>query len=709
MVSISCGRIRARPSLISFPCALQTLVCEIRRGIRSSDLGRDCSSACTPISAERCSRASTRLSASSGSEIRASSNFLHSCTAGDLGCSRDLAHTQVPTASESSTQRRKAARGRFSASSSSSVPPFFGPSPVSPAFRTSRPFATMSSAFTDTTASSIAKTRELLKTLQLGAVVNGVWLRSQDTDCSTLPPSLASLLPSNSSCEEEETEGAASASFAVTDPATGQEIYRLPALGRIYTRAAIAAAEKTQREEWGCERKAPVLRRHHVLLEWERLVKQEKESIAHIMTLESGKPLAESRNEVMYAASFIGWFAEQIRRENGIIIPSPAGDKTMIAYRQPVGVCALITPWNFPAAMLTRKAAAALAAGCCCVCKVPHDAPLSALYIAKLAEKAGVPKGALNVLTTDSDGSRRFGAEVCQSEVVRKISFTGSTAVGKLLMRQAADTVKRVSMELGGNAPFIVFEDANIDEAVQAIVACKFRGAGQTCVCANRVYVHRDVWDQVVPAVVKLVREQIVGHGLTHGVSIGPVINQKAVESIDSLVEDAVERGAKILLKGGPNAKLKRLPEELSRGSFYWPVVLDCREFDGQEEQGLKEAKDAGKEGAKEATVARILQAEIFGPVLALYSFSSEEEVIRRANATRAGLAAYMCSENINRVRRVSAALEGGMVGVNTGVISAAEAPFGGVKESGVGREGSIYGLDEYSQIKYVCVGGGHQ
>nr|CEL67163.1 TPA: NADP-dependent succinate-semialdehyde dehydrogenase [Neospora caninum Liverpool] len=423
------------------------------------------------------------------------------------------------------------------------------------------------------------------------------------------------------------------------------------------------------------------------------------------MTLESGKPLAESRNEVMYAASFIGWFAEQIRRENGVIIPSPAGDKTMAAYRQPVGVCALITPWNFPAAMLTRKAAAALAAGCCCVCKVPHDAPLSALYVAKLAEKAGVPKGALNVLTTDSAGSRRFGDEVCRSEVVRKISFTGSTAVGKLLMRQATDTVKRVSMELGGNAPFIVFEDANIDQAVQAIVACKFRGAGQTCVCANRVYIHRDVWDQVVPAVVKLVREQIVGHGLTHGVSIGPVINHRAVNSIETLVENAVEKGAKILLKGGPNAKLKCLPEELSGGSFFLPVVLDCRAFDGHEEQGLKEEKVHGEEKKE---VAHIVQAEIFGPVLPLYSFSSEEEVIQRANATRAGLVAYMFSENINRVRRVSAALEAGMVGVNTGLISSAEAPFGGIKESGVGREGSIYGLDEYTQIKYVCVGGAH-
>nr|CEL71235.1 TPA: succinate-semialdehyde dehydrogenase, putative [Neospora caninum Liverpool] len=468
----------------------------------------------------------------------------------------------------------------------------------------------MSSAFTDTAASSIAKTKELLKTLQLGALINGEWLRYPDTNSSALPPSLTPLLPSGVSSDKE-SEGDASASFAVTDPATGEEIYRLPALGPVYTRAAIAAAEKTHREEWGCERTAPVLRRHHVLLEWEKLVKQEKENLAHIMTLESGKPLAESRNEVMYAASFIGWFAEQIRRENGVIIPSPAGDKTMAAYRQPVGVCALITPWNFPAAMLTRKAAAALAAGCCCVCKVPHDAPLSALYVAKLAEKAGVPKGALNVLTTDSAGSRRFGDEVCRSEVVRKISFTGSTAVGKLLMRQATDTVKRVSMELGGNAPFIVFEDANIDQAVQAIVACKFRGAGQTCVCANRVYIHRDVWDQVVPAVVKLVREQIVGHGLTHGVSIGPVINHRAVNSIETLVENAVEKGAKILLKGGPNAKLKCLPEELSGGSFFLPVVLDCRAFDGHEEQGLKRRKYTAK---RKREMAHIVQAEIFGP-----------------------------------------------------------------------------------------------
>ncbi|PFH33490.1 NADP-dependent succinate-semialdehyde dehydrogenase [Besnoitia besnoiti] len=568
----------------------------------------------------------------------------------------------------------------------------------------------MNPPFTDTTANSIAKTKELLNSLRLGALINGEWLCHPDAHSYTLPSSLASLLPSAGSStgpDSDDQSADASESFAVTDPATGEEIYRLPTLGSAYIRAAIAAAQKTQKE-WGCEKTAPVLRRHHVLLEWERLVKEERENIAHVMTLESGKPLPEARNEVMYAASFIRWFAEEIRRENGILIPSPAGDKTMAAFRQPVGVCALITPWNFPAAMLTRKAAAALAAGCCCVCKVPHDAPLSALYLAKLAEKAGLPKGALNVLTTSSAGSRRFGDEVCRSEVVRKISFTGSTAVGKQLMRQATDNVKKVSMELGGNAPFIVFEDAHVDEAVQAIVACKFRGAGQTCVCANRVYVHRDVWDQVVPAVVKLVKEQIVGHGLTHGVSIGPVINEKAVESIQSLVDDAVQRGATVLLDGGANAKLNRLPEQLSRGTFFHPVVLDCRAFDGQEEQGMLE-EDAEKSYAGEAKVARILQAEIFGPVLPLYSFSDEDEVIQRANATRAGLVAYICTRDMYRVRRVSAALEAGMVGVNTGLISAAEAPFGGVKESGVGREGSVYGLDEYTQIKYVCIGGGHQ
>ncbi|PHJ26042.1 succinate-semialdehyde dehydrogenase [Cystoisospora suis] len=571
------------------------------------------------------------------------------------------------------------------------------------------------SAFTESTSTAVADTKHLLNSLQLGAYINGVWLLADDTDPSTLPSSLSSLLDCDRDDvmgeKREDKENNEDASFSVTDPATGDEICRLPSLRSPYIRAAIAAAHQAQKT-WGCSKQTPVLLRHHVLREWDRLVREEKETLARIMTLESGKPLSESRNEVMYATSFISWFAEQIRRDNGIYIPSPSGDKTMTAFRQPVGVCALITPWNFPAAMLTRKAAAAIAAGCCCVCKVPHDAPLTALYLAKLAEKAGVPKGVLNIVTTDHPGAVMFGDMVCKSAYVRKISFTGSTAVGKHLMRLATDTVKRVSMELGGNAPFIVFEDAHIDEAVQAIVACKFRGAGQTCVCANRVYVHRAIWDKVVPEVVKLVREQIVGHGLTHGVSIGPVIHQRAAKNIQALVDDAVKRGAKPLLEGGMTPAKDKLPQELKGGSFFFPTVLDCRAFDGQEEQALREAKEEEHDKGgdrKERKTAMILQSEIFGPVLPLYSFDDEQDVLKRANATTAGLVAYICSRDMYRVRRVTAQLEAGMVGVNTGLVSAAEAPFGGVKESGVGREGSIYGLSEYTELKYVCIGGGEQ
>lgn len=652
----------------------------------------------------------------------------------------------------------------------------------------------------------VDEARRYIRSQQLGAYIDGHWI-AHDADPSRFPERLLQLLqhPQRAHPHEyisdrpytrqqqagqqqrgvqqhvtEETVPVSAlslTSFEVKDPATGETVCLMPALDTPYIRAAIAAAGRAQHTVWGTQQ-APPARRHHVLQEWERLVKAEKEPLARVLVLETGKPLPEARGEVMYASSFIGWFAEQLRRDNGIVIPSPTGTHAlMAAYRQPVGVCALITPWNMPAAMLTRKAAAALAAGCCCVCKLPAEAPLTALCLGRLAERAGIPPGVLNLVTTDHKGARPFAEEVSRQSIVRKISFTGSTKVGKVLMQQAALTMKRVSLELGGNAPFIIFEDADVDEAVQALVACKFRNAGQTCVCANRVYVHRDIWDKFVPSLVKLVRELVVGHGFVHGVSIGPLINKGAREKVERLVAQVVALGGKLLCpidaatptpvrtdsQGSHASAFKAaeqllhsvrnsLPGQLSgneESSFFPPVVLDCRAFDGVELDALRSAvrKDvlaasAAGASAVERSVKRessglsrqypsrsehlqqgeeeqprqekqeelypeMLQTEIFGPVLPLYSFSDEHEVIRRANATKVGLAAYVCTRDLYRVPRVTAAIEAGLVGVNTGIISTAEAPFGGIKESGMGREGSVYGLDEYTELKYICVGGG--
>eukprot|EP00070_Physeter_catodon_P036372 XP_028343266.1 uncharacterized protein LOC112062974 [Physeter catodon] len=648
--------------------------------------------------------------------------------------------------------------------------------------------------------------RSYIRSQQLGAYVDGHWI-AHDADPSRFPQRLLQLLqhphrahpheqisdrhrtrqqqtghpqqdtPQHSTEETVPVSALSLTSFEVKDPATGDTVYSLPALDNSYVRAAVAAAARAQHTVWGAQ-EAPPARRHHVLQEWERLVKAEKESLARVLVLETGKPLPEARGEVLYASSFIGWFAEQLRRDNGVLIPSPSGAQVlMAAYRQPVGVCALITPWNMPAAMLTRKAAAALAAGCCCVCKLPAEAPLTALCLGRLAERAGVPAGVLNLVTTDHKGARAFAEEVSRQSIVRKISFTGSTRVGKMLMQQAAMTVKRISLELGGNAPFIIFEDADIDEAVQALVACKFRNAGQTCVCANRVYVHRDIWDKFVPPLVKLVRELVVGHGFVHGVSIGPLINKGAREKVERLVAQAVALGGRLLCpvdaaasgtvrkdsQGGTAAQFKTaeqllhavrssLPQHLrdnNDSSFFPPVVMDCRAFDGLELEALRSVlrkdmratsqagapaveRQVKREGSgilrqlssrsehqsqgedthsrqekQEELYPEMLQTEIFGPVLPLYSFSDEADVIRRANATKVGLAAYVCTRDLYRISRVTAAIETGLVGVNTGIISAAEAPFGGIKDSGMGREGSVYGLDEYTELKYVCVGGG--
>ncbi|OXB71417.1 UNVERIFIED_CONTAM: hypothetical protein H355_015248 [Colinus virginianus] len=666
-------------------------------------------------------------------------------------------------------------------------------------------YATMAASTQDNSYQQLAdEARSYVHSQKLGAFIDGHWI-AHDADPSHFPQRLLQLLqhpqrahpqehfsdqhtpqqtgPPHQDAAQHSTydtvpvSALSLTSFEVKDPATGDMVCLLPALHTPYIRAAVAAAARAQHTVWAPQQ-APPAQRHHVLKEWERLVKAEKESLARVLVLETGKPLPEARAEILYASSFIGWFAEQLRRDNGVLIPSPGGTQAlMAAYRQPVGVCALITPWNMPAAMLTRKASAALAAGCCCVCKLPADAPLTALCFGRLAERAGVPAGVLNLVTSDHKGARMFAEEVSRHAVVRKISFTGSTRVGKLLMQQAAMTMKRVSLELGGNAPFIIFEDADIDEAVQALVACKFRNAGQTCVCANRVYVHRDIWDKFVPPLVKLVRELVVGHGFVHGVSVGPLINKGAREKVERLVAQSVALGGRLLCpvdaaafgtvrkdSQGDNSSALKAAEQLLRAirsslpehlrgseecSFFPPVVMDCRAFDGLELEALRGVvrKDmrvalaAGAQGGERLTkrdtagilpqfssrstlqqqgedvhsrqereeelYPEILQMEIFGPVLPLYSFSDEAEVVRRANSTKVGLAAYFCTRDLYRVPRVSAALEAGLVGVNTGIISTVEAPFGGIKESGMGREGSIYGLDEYTELKYVCVGGG--
>lgn len=453
--------------------------------------------------------------------------------------------------------------------------------------------------------------------------------------------------------------------FDIINPATQKPVGKLPDLsvadGKKYIKAAHTA--------WLSWRETPVGERSRILKRLFDLINQHRDELAEIMTLESGKPINESQTEVDYANSFIEWFAEEGKRAYGETIPSTAGNNRMQTIKQGVGVVAAITPWNFPLAMITRKVGPALAAGCTVVLKPASQTPFSAIAFAKLADEAGVPKGVLNVIT--SKNSRGLGELLASSELVRKISFTGSTEVGKTLMAQAASTIKRISLELGGNAPFLVFDDADIDKAVTGAIAGKFRNTGQTCVSINRFYVQDAVYDAFAEKLTAAVKKLKVGDGLNKSSQVGPLINAEGLEKVSEHVADALAKGAEIKTGG-----------KAMKGFFYEPTVLTHMAPD-----------------------SLIANEETFGPVCALFRFKTEKEGIQLANDTPFGLAAYFYSENINRCFRVAEQLEAGMVGVNAGLISNAAAPFGGVKESGLGREGSKYGLDEYIEVKYLCFG----
>ncbi len=455
--------------------------------------------------------------------------------------------------------------------------------------------------------------------------------------------------------------------FPVHNPATGAELGVVPKLGAAETQRAIAAAAAA----WPAWRARTADDRAALLRRWHAAVLAAAEDLAQLMTAEQGKPLAEARGEVQYAAAYIDWYAEEARRINGQTLASPLADRRLLVLREPIGVCAAITPWNFPLAMITRKVAPALAAGNPIIVKPAEATPLSALALAVLAERAGLPPGVLQVITGDP---RTIGGALTASPVVRKLSFTGSTGVGRLLYAQCAPTVKKLSLELGGNAPFIVFDDADIDAAVQGAMASKYRNSGQTCVCVNRFYVHDAVYDEFSTKLAKAVATLKVGNGAEAGVTQGPLINEAAIDKVQSHVDDALKRGAR-LLAGGQRHALGR--------HFFEPTVL--ADVDGS---------------------MRVAREETFGPVAALLRFSSDDEVIAMANDTEAGLASYFYSRDVARIWRVAGALEYGMVGVNTGMISTAVAPFGGVKQSGFGREGSALGIDDYLVTKYVAMAG---
>ncbi len=455
--------------------------------------------------------------------------------------------------------------------------------------------------------------------------------------------------------------------FPVLNPANGETIAEVARCGTAETHRAIEAAEKAQiawRSKTAKERAA-------LLRNWFNLMMDAQEDLAQILTAEQGKPLAESRGEVAYGANYIEWFSEEAKRIYGDTIPEPSNDKRIVVIKQPVGVVACITPWNFPNAMLTRKIAPALAAGCTVVCKPANETPLSAFAFAELAERAGIPAGVINIV---AGITREIGAELTGNPIVRKLTFTGSTQVGKLLMEQCAGTVKRTSMELGGNAPFIVFDDADIEEAVKGAIICKFRNAGQTCVCANRILVQDGIYDAFAEALKAATAELRMGNGADEGVTVGPLINEGAANDVLDFVEDAVAKGATVAAGGGRS--------DLGT-CFVEPTVLTDVSDD-----------------------MRVFREEIFGPVAPLFRFNDEAEAIAMANDTEFGLACYFYSRDVGRIWRVAEALEYGIVGINEGIISNEMAPFGGVKESGQGREGSKYGLDDYLEIKYMCLGG---
>ncbi len=457
------------------------------------------------------------------------------------------------------------------------------------------------------------------------------------------------------------------ARIGVTDPANGTVLGTVPGMGAAETRRAVEAADKAF-PAWSA---TTAKTRAQAMMRWFRLVMDNQQDLARLMTAEQGKPLAESMGEIAYGASFIEWFAEEGKRVYGDTIPTHAPDKRILVLKQPIGVVAAITPWNFPNAMITRKCAPALAAGCTVVVKPAAETPLSALALAELAERAGIPRGVFNVVTGNAS---EIGGELTSSPLVRKLSFTGSTEIGKLLMRQCSDTVKKVSLELGGNAPFIVFDDADIDAAVAGAVASKYRNTGQTCVCANRFLVQSGVYDAFAARLAVAVADLHVGPGLDGETQQGPLINKDALVKVERLVGDAVEKGARVVTGGRRHAL---------GGTFYEPTIL----------------VDVTPDMA-------CTNEEIFGPVAPLYRFETEDEAVKMANDTPFGLAAYFYARGLGRAWRVSEALEYGIVGVNEGIISTEVAPFGGFKESGIGREGSKYGIDDFVEIKYVCLGG---
>ncbi len=455
--------------------------------------------------------------------------------------------------------------------------------------------------------------------------------------------------------------------FDVVNPATGQVIMAVARCGQPETRRAIEAAEAAQ-HGW---RRKTAKERSVLLRHWFNLMMAAQDDLGRILTAEQGKPLAEARGEIAYGANFIEWFSEEAKRVYGDTIPQPSNDRRIVVVKQPVGVVACITPWNFPNAMLTRKVGAALAAGCTVVCKPATSTPLSALAIVELAERAGIPAGVINIVVGKTG---EIGDELCDNPMVRKLTFTGSTEVGKELIARCAGNVKRTSMELGGNAPFIVFDDADLDAAVEGCMASKYRNAGQTCVCANRMLVQDTVYDAFAAKLTEAIGQLKLGDGLDEGINMGPLIDERAANDVCDFIDDAVAGGAKVLAGGGRGAL---------GGSFVEPTILT-------------EVNDT----------MRVFREEIFGPVAPLFKFSTEAEAIAMANDTEFGLASYFYARDIGRIWRVSEGLDYGIVGVNEGVISNEMAPFGGMKESGNGREGSKYGLDDYVEIKYLCMGG---
>jgi succinate-semialdehyde dehydrogenase/glutarate-semialdehyde dehydrogenase len=467
--------------------------------------------------------------------------------------------------------------------------------------------------------------------------VNGSWLSANDE--STLP---------------------------VRNPADGSVLGHVPNLGAAETRKAIAAAD----DAWPGWRATPAKERAAILRRWFDLMIEHQDDLALIMVSEQGKPLTEAKGEVVYGASFIEWFAEEGKRVYGDTIPHPQPDKRIVVLKQPVGVCAAITPWNFPIAMITRKAGPALAAGCTMVLKPARQTPFCALALAELGQRAGLPKGVFSVVT---GASGTIGTELATNSLVRKLTFTGSTQVGRLLMSQCATTIKKISLELGGNAPFIVFDDADLDAAAEGAIASKFRNTGQTCVCANRILVQDAVYQAFADRLAQKVRELKVGNGLEPGVTLGPLIDRAALAKVEEHIADALAKGAKVVMGGKPHAL---------GGTFFEPTVL-----------------------AEVTPSMQLAREETFGPVAPLFRFKTEEEAVRLANDTEFGLASYFYSRDLARVWRVSEALEYGMVGVNTGIVSNEVAPFGGMKQSGLGREGSKYGIEEYLEVKYVCLG----